>query len=408
VWVDRPRGLAKIALQGRQFLLHKGEWSDWVPVTFTMMPHVKTVRGVCQLLLRETSPTLQLYVSPIHFDPMDPLLPIAAPRDFARELAERYGRFHTLGLPEDTKGLQSGALDEDEYLQQSERVVAETRRVYEDLLHERQEGVIFCYFGTTDRTQHVFWRMVSPDHPAHKPHLARTYAGVIDDCYRLSDQLAGRALEASDDDTSLLVFSDHGFAPFRRRFDLNRWLVENGYLSLRRHSDSQAALPESAEWGATTAFGIGLTGLYINVKGREAQGTVPPEQRREVAARLAADLRKVRDPITSVPVIANVYVAEDVYSATDLETVPDLIVGYARGYRCSSSSAVGVPESEVLEDNEDAWSGDHCIDRDAVPGVLLSSRPVRAEKPALPDVAATALTCFGREVPREMTGNTIW
>ena len=129
---------------------------------------------------------------------------------------------------------------------------------------------------------------------------------------------------------------------------------------------------------------------------------------KHIAARLAADLRKVRDPMTGAPVIANVYVTEETYSATDLETVPDLIVGYARGYRCSSSSALGVPHPEVLDDNTGTWSGDHCIDREAVPGVLFSNRPLRVERPALPDIAATALTTFGREGPREMIGKTIW
>ncbi|MBN1460761.1 MAG: alkaline phosphatase family protein [Armatimonadetes bacterium] len=408
LWLDRQRGLVKITVQGKQFLLRKGEWSGWVPVRFTMISHVKTVGGVCQFLVRQTAPSLQLYVSPIHFDPMDPLLPIAAPRDYARELAERYGRFHTLGLPEDTGALEEGALNEDEYLQQSQRVISETQRVYEDLLHERREGVIFCYFGTTDRTQHVFWRMIDAHHPAHRPSLARTYGAVIDDCYRLSDELAGLALEAADGNTSLLVFSDHGFAPFRRRFNLNKWLIENGYLSLRRGAGSEIGISKSADWGATTAYGIGLTGLYLNLKGREAQGIVPPEQRRNIAARLAADLRKLRDPMTGAPVIANVYVTEEAYSATDLETVPDLIVGYARGYRCSSSSAVGVPYGAVLDDNTGTWSGDHCIDREAVPGILFSNRPLRVEKPALPDIAATALTCFGQEVPREMMGKTLW
>jgi predicted AlkP superfamily phosphohydrolase/phosphomutase len=124
--------------------------------------------------------------------------------------------------------------------------------------------------------------------------------------------------------------------------------------------------------------------------------------------RLAADLRRVRDPLTGARVIAQVYAAEEVYASVDLEVVPDLIVGYARGYRCSNTSAVGVPEGEVLQDNINAWSGDHCIDRDAVPGVLFSSRPLRVERPALPDIAASALAAFGREVPQKMIGKSMW
>jgi len=407
VWIDRKHLLGKLSIQGQEIVLRQGEWSGWVPVRFTMVPHVKSVGGICRFYMKEVAPSFKLYVTPVHFDPIDPPLPIDAPPGFARELAQQYGRFHTAGLPEDTAALMSGMLDEAEYLHQAGYVLDETRRVFESRLGKFQRGVLFCYFGTTDRNQHMFWRTMDPLHPAYDERLARDYGGVVEECYRTADELVGEALAVCDSRTDLIVLSDHGFAPFRRKVNLNGWLADRGYLVMRDLPD-KANITRDADWSRSAAYGIGLNGLYLNLKGRERDGLVTPEERGSVARRLAADLKALRDPDTGEPVIANVYLTEETYSTVNPETTPDLIVGYARGYRCSSGSAVGVVAYPPVEDNTEKWSGDHCIDRQAVPGILLATKPIRAESPALADVTASVLAAFGVEVPGEMQGKPIW
>ncbi len=407
IWVDREHRLSKIVIQGQEIVLRQGEWSDWVSIRFTMVPHVKTVGGIGRFYLKEVSPAFKLYVTPLQFDPVDPALPIAAPHGFARKLAERHGRFHTLGLPEDTEALMAGVLDDGEYLHQAGQVLDEARRIYEHLLLESRRGVLFYYFGTTDRNQHMFWRTMDPRHPAYDERLARRYGEAVEECYRVSDELVGRALEVCDGRTSLIVFSDHGFAPFYRKFNLNGWLANHGYLAMRNPREG-ANIGREADWDRSAAYGLGLNGLYLNLEGREGKGCVAPEERGSLARRLAADLEGARDPQTGEAVIANVYLAEEAYSATRPRVTPDLIVGYARGYRCSTASGMGVVASQPVEENLSKWSGDHCIDQAAVPGVVLSTRPLRAEHPALPDVTATALAAFGLEVPEEVQGKPIW
>ncbi len=406
VYLDGHSRVAKIAVQGQEIILRQREWSDWVPVRFVMVPQVKTVTGICRFYLKEVTPNFKLYVTPVQFDPVDPALPIAAPAGFARELAGRHGRFHTLGLPEDTAALGGGALDDDEYLHQAGLCLAEARRIWESALAEFDRGLLFYYFGYTDRNQHVFWRASDPRHPAFEPRLGREYGAVVEDCYRLSDELAGEALQASDDDTTLIVVSDHGFAPFYRKFYLNTWLANNGYLSVRDFSEG-APIAAAADWSQTLAYGIGLNGLYLNLAGRESKGIVSREQRESLLRRLAKELYAIRDPETGDAVFSHVAVADEVYSSSQPAVTPDLILGYAPGYRSAVASALGRMTSEELRDNTNKWSGDHCIDRDAVPGIVLSNRPLRRERVSLPDITATALAEFGLDRPDDVLGQSI-
>ncbi len=407
ICLDAPHKLVKIVIQSQQFILRQGEWSEWIPVNFTMVPHIKTVAGICRFYLKQISPHFQLYVTPINFDPMNPSLPIDAPPGFARQLAQRFGRFHTLGLPEDTGALSNGFLEDDEYLHQADLVFSETRRAWESLLDDFHRGLLFYYFGTTDRNQHMFWRAMDPNHPSYEAKLADKYGSVVEDCYRASDEIAGQALQACDRDTTLIVFSDHGFAPFYRRVNLNTWLAQKGYLAMRDSADG-ANLCQAADWSRTYAYALGLNSIYLNVKGREKNGTLAPEQRLPVARRLAAELRELRDPLTGAHPLANVYMSDDIYSEKQPELTPDLVVGYAPGFRLSSSAAVGVVTSEPIGPNEDKWSGDHCIDAPAVPGLLLANRPLKAARPALQDMAAAAIAEFGLQAPKEIAGNPVW
>ncbi len=406
VYLDRRSRVGKVIIQDREIILRQGEWSDWVPVRFVMVPQVKSVTGICRLYLKEVSPHFKLYVSPLQFDPLGPALPIAAPGDFAPKLAERHGRFHTLGIPEDTSALGDGALDDDEYLHQAGLCLQEARRIWESALGELDRGLLFYYFGYTDRNQHVFWRATDPRHPTFDARLGREYGAVVEDCYRLSDELAGEALDACDDDTTLIVVSDHGFAPFYRKFHLNTWLASNGYLAMRDTS-AGAAIATRADWRQTLAYGLGLNSLYVNLEGREREGIVSRRQRKSLLRRLVKELHAIRDPETGDAVLSHVAVADEVYSSAQPDLTPDLILGYASGYRCGIPSTIGLITDEEFQDNEGKWSGDHCIDRDAVPGIMLSNRPIRSDHVSLPDITATALAEFDINRPDDVLGQSI-
>jgi predicted AlkP superfamily phosphohydrolase/phosphomutase len=408
VWVDPRHRVAKIAVQGQEIVLRQGEWSDWLVVRFEMLPHLKSVAGICRFYLKEASPHLKLYVTPINVDPVDPALPVAAPGDFGRELAERFGRFYTMGFPEDVKALRHGILDDGEYLHQSGITVTEARRMYEGALDTFRRGLLFYYFSVTDRTQHMFWRAMDPRHPAHDPRSAREFGSAIEDCYRQADQFVGQAMEACDRDTTLMVMSDHGFSPYYRAFDLNAWLAANGYLVGKEPWAGGADILSNANWSETTAYGLGFNSLYLNLRGREAEGRLDPMEREAVSRRLARQLEQARDPRTGERMIARVYLGHEVYSGDLTDRAPDLVVGYARGYRCSDDSVLGEVSAHLVQDNMDKWSGDHCVDRALVPGVLFANKPIRASAPGLPDVAASALAEFDAPAPGDMEGKPVW
>ena len=306
------------------------------------------------------------------------------------------------------KALRHGILDDGEYLQQSGIAMAEFRRMYETALNEFRRGLLFYYFSTSDRTQHMFWRTMDPRHPAHDPNLTRDYGSVIEQCYLTSDELVAQALEACDGDTTLIVLSDHGFSPYYRSFNLNTWLAQNDYLAARAAWGPESDIFSNADWYNTLAYGIGFNALYLNLLGREVYGVVGPDERGTLLRQLADELRAVRDPETGERVIANVYLADEIYAPDQAEHAPDLIIGYARGYRCSDGSVLGEVSDLLVEDNLDKWSGDHCIDRSAVPGILLANKPIQAEHPALPDVTASVLSEFQVEKSGKMSGEPVW
>jgi predicted AlkP superfamily phosphohydrolase/phosphomutase len=205
----------------------------------------------------------------------------------------------------------------------------------------------------------------------------------------------------------LLVISDHGFNGFRRGLDLNRWLEENGYLKFhpgRRHEEFLAGV----DWSQTRAFAVGLTGIFINLAGKFAQGIVQPgEEADRLREEIVAKLTALIDPETGQGAIKRTYITAKVYRGPYKDNAPDLIPGYQRGYRVSWETAIGRGTESVFHDNTKAWSGDHCIDPSLIPGVLFSNHPVQADNPRLLDIGPTILQMFGVDVPDHMDGKPL-
>jgi predicted AlkP superfamily phosphohydrolase/phosphomutase len=201
-----------------------------------------------------------------------------------------------------------------------------------------------------------------------------------------------------------MVMSDHGFANFGRQFNLNSWLRAWGYLG----PPECTSIMKDVDWSRTLAYGLGINGLYLNLKGRERDGLVEPgEQKEAVLSELMARLQAVTD-VDGQRVIRGVYRSDQLYQGDATALAPDLIVGYARGYRASWATCLGDLTSEILLDNDSAWSADHCADALEVPGVLFSNRAVRGRSPSLVDIAPTILAEFGLPTPRRMVGKNVF
>lgn len=405
VYLDKENPVAKIVVQGQQVLLKKGEWSEWVRIQYEIIPLLQSVSGICRFYLKETQTNFKLYVTPVNIDPAEPAMPISSPDSFAHELCEAIGPFYTQGIPEDTKALSEGVLDDSEFLQQADIVMNEELKMFEHELKRFKSGVLFFYMGRVDQLGHMFWRTMDKKHPAHNPETK--YESVIESAYVDMDDMLGKAFEKVDDNTTLIVMSDHGFAPFYRAFNLNTWLKNEGYVTLM--DDSEGELLLNVSWSRTRAYGLGFNGLYVNLIGREKNGIVRPGKKvDELLEEISKKLLEIRDPKTGLHVIKTVYRAEDIYSGAFLKNAPDLIVGYNKEYRASWETVLGKFPKELLRDNTEKWSGDHLMEADLVPGVLLSNKKIKLEKPALYDLAPTILAEFGIQKSSNMTGKSIF
>src|SRR3990172_4455409 len=397
--------LAHLQLPGQGFTLRKGEYSDWIELEFKAGLGIK-VPGICRFYLKEVSPHLELYVTPVNIHPGKPALPISHPFAYSVYLAKLLGLYATLGLAEDTWALNEGVLTEEAFLQQCELLHEERERMFFDALEKTPRGLCVCVFDITDRVQHMFWRYLDGDgSAAPRPDAAR-WSGVIEQLYRRMDDLVGRLQARLENDALLLVLSDHGFKAFRRGVNLNSWLHQNGYLALRDGSAESGEWFKNVDWARTRAYALGLNGLYLNLRSRECAGVVNPgEEAAALKKELQDKLGVLRDPLNDRPVIREVFDSRVVYVGPYRDNAPDLIVGYQAGYRASWDSVQGRVTRAVLEDNTRAWSGDHCIDPRLVPGVLFSNRKLRCGQPSIVDVAPTVLGLFGLEPPPHMDGH---
>ena len=394
--LDPALPFAKLELGNEHRLLAEGGWSDWVPVDFVMAP-MQTLRAMARFHLKRVRPYLELYVSPLNIDPMHPALPIASPRKYASELARATGRFYTQGMPEDTKALESGVLTRAEFLEQARITHEENRRQFRHVLSRFERGLLFYYFGNVDQVSHMMWRPRDLQHPAYNASADRPYARVIEDLYIEMDTLVGETIRALNPSDTLVVMSDHGFTSWRRAVHLNSWLRDQGYLTVRGAStNAQTNLFDHVDWSRTTAYALGLNAVYLNVQGREGHGSVPSASRDAMLDELTRKLLAMVDPDTGQRTIARVY-----RTAARRETVnhaaiaPDLLIGYADGYRTSGTSAEGGLPRLVVEDNTGEWTGDHCIDPQFVPGILLTNRALRKPAPSLTRLTEAIMAEFG-------------
>ena len=212
--------------------------------------------------------------------------------------------------------------------------------------------------------------------------------------------------DLDDNDAVLLVLSDHGFCDFRRGVDLNAWLQRHGYLHTLDDGTGGEWL-SAVDWTRTTAYAMGLSGIYLNQAGRESRGLVPERQTPALRQELAEALVGLVDPETGEAAIRRVLDSRRVFDGPYTDAGPDLFVGYDRGYRVSWSCARGHVGTEVFEDNDRAWSGDHSVDPAVVPGALWCSRPLSVDDPHLIDLAPTIMSLFGVSPAPHMRGRDL-
>jgi predicted AlkP superfamily phosphohydrolase/phosphomutase len=415
VTLEIDPALQKLTLRSsgtpKALTVHRGRWSDWLRVKFKVGAF-QTVSGIVRFHLVEVEPELKLYASPVNFDPDLPPFPISSPPEYAGQLAEQIGLFHTAGMVEDHVGLGNERFGEAAFLAQCNDAWRERQAMMIHELERFDSGLFYCLYDTPDRIQHMLWRFREPEHPANRGRPpAPEFRSAIEEHYRRSDDVVGRALEFADEKTLVVVLSDHGFNTFQRGFHLNKWLYDRGLLALSKDLEpgqSAGDLLRGVDWERTRAYGLGLSGLYLNLRGREAKGTVAPEEAEALKASIIRELTGLHDPERGVLAIRSVCSREQLYNGPYVREAPDLILNCAAGYRISWDSTLGgVPAGGPFEDNMKTWAGDHIIDPPLVPGVLLMNRPFRGEGANMVDLAPTLLAALGVPADPVMEGKSL-
>jgi predicted AlkP superfamily phosphohydrolase/phosphomutase len=385
VEADPERDVARLTIGGAAAIVQRGEWSEWLRADFPLLGRLAGAKGMFRVYAKEFHPRLALYVTPVNIDPRAPDLPISAPASYSRMVARAIGPFYTQGIAEDTSAYRQGVFTLEEFLRQIALVRDNEMKLLAYSLDHFREGLLFFYFSSIDQGSHVLWGK-------HEPELLEIYRAV--------DAAIGEAARRFPR-AYIIVMSDHGFNSFDRSVNLNTWLWEKGFLALHgppRGGDEGFA---DVDWSKTQAYALGLNGLYLNIAGREKNGILRLGAETDASMqRLTRELTDFRDPMNGRQIV-------ETAPPTHAPLGPDMIVGYGRGYRASWETALGAVPRAILEDNTDVWIGDHCINAEDVPGVLLSNRKLRAEQPSLKDLPVTILSLFDARPGAGMTGKSV-
>lgn len=420
--VESDGGAVAIETSRQSRTMKPGEWSDWYVIDFpvnALVDRLSPLRGIVKFKLLSTSPELRIYMTPVNFHPETQPVPFSYPINYAGKLADRLGLFKTIGWAIDTWSLPTGLVDDDFFLEDMNATVDSEVAMMKELLREGNYDLYVQVFEFTDRIGHMFWRYMDDRHPLYSAERAARFQEEMLKAYQRMDALVGEARTLAGEDALFIVCSDHGFSSWRRGVNYNTWLVKNGFMTIVGESGEPKTLEdlfethqlfENVDWSRTKAYAMGLGGIYINLAGREAQGSVAPgEEYEAVRSAIVSGLQDLVDPATGEHPVHRVYRREETYHGFDPVVMPDLRVANSLGYRIGWQTALGEVPREMFEDDRKAWSGDHCsLDPDLVRGILFVNRRITSTSPHVMDVFPTVLNAFGKPVPEGVDGKSLY
>lgn len=407
---DRAAKSITVTVGDQVVELQEGTWSKWLKWEFEVSS-AWTVHAISRVHALEVGEQVRLYTTCLQFDPENPLMQFTSPPSYADELRERYGDYKTVGWIFDTHALRQDAMTEDMFLQDVEETMTWREQLTLDELDRGNFDMLISAWTGTDRVSHLFWRYRDPLHPMYTEEGNAQYGQAVETTYRRMDEIIGKVMTKLEDDDLLMVLSDHGFHSFRRGFNVNTWLIRNGYLAVRGKRNPETASNDKRflqgyDWKRSKAYGLGLGSIFLNLKGREGEGTVDPADAGALIEEIRAKLLEVTDPETGDKVFSAVY-TRDEYQGGASADAPDIQLGFAEGYQSTKRGASGSAPKELFEEVDDKWSGEHAAsDTEITPGIFFSNQAI-AGQPHLVDLGVTALTYLGKDVPSTFEGTSL-
>mgnify|MGYP002629920210 CR=1 FL=1 len=381
----------KLKINNKNYSVKKNEWSDWIEVEFKV-GLLKKVSGIFKIYLKDTNP-FEMYATSIQIDPSNPILPISYPESYSKELAKD-GLFYTLGIPEETAGVEDGIISESVFLEQINDIEEEKTKLFWkefETFKKEKNGVYAFVYDSSDRIQHMFY--------------GKDDNKEIKNYYMKKDEFIEQVLEQIDKNTLLLIVSDHGISSFKRAISINTWLVKNGFMTLTKElvENDDGVLFKNVDWSKTRAYSLGFNSIYINLKDREGKGIV--EKKEQVVNEIIKKLENLTD--NGKQIVKKVYKGDRIYSGDYAKDAPDLIIGFNPGFRMSWQSSIGGFTKEVITNNNKQWQGDHLIDPSFVPGVLFSNIKLNKTSANQPDILPTILDALNIKVTNDFDGMSL-
>ncbi|HKI83551.1 MAG TPA: alkaline phosphatase family protein, partial [Candidatus Krumholzibacteria bacterium] len=348
---------------------------------------------------------------------------ISDPRDWACDLAKEYGLRETVGWSIATNPLRDNVIDIPTFLEDLDFTLDNRKKVVMGELAKEDWDLFAAVFLSTDRMQHMMYRFIDPGHPNYDPVAAKLYGGQILKIYQKMDAIVGEVMDRYlDDNTTLIIVSDHGFHSFRYGVNLNTWLVKNGFMTLRGKSntpsehkklddlfDPEGSFFKNVDWPKTKAYSIGLGSIYVNLQLREPQGSVSASEYEDVRQGIIDGLKQLQDPrFPDTPVVLDVVRRDSVFHGPRFLEAPDLLVCFNENYRVSWQTALGGIPPDIIEDNMDNWSGDHCsYDPRITAGIFFCSRKLPDRPRSIQDIGPTVLRYLGIPLPGDFDGKPL-
>jgi len=414
---NRTGKMATLSIQDRTIALERGKWTPWIDLTFKVNAIVR-VHGMVQMLLINADNELQLYVSPVNFKPDDPPVPMSSPASFSGDLYKAIGNYRTLGWAEATWALNENRMDEKTFMDDLMVAFDDRAKVILNRVDQKDWDLMVGVIESTDRVQHMMWRLIDPQHPLYDAALAAKFGDSIERVYRKADDFVGEVVKRVGPGVPVMIVSDHGFHSWRKAVNLDTWLVQNGYMVMKGQSADKklsdlfggGTFWENVDWSRTRAYAMGIGQIYFNLRGREAQGIVSPgAEATALADELSKKLLTLTDPEDGTPIIRAVYKRDDIYSGPFINNAAELQVGMNDGYRVSWQTTLGGSPAGIVYKNDRKWSADHGgYDYAITSGILVTSQPITTKEPRIIDIAPTVLRYFGLAVPTDIDGKPLY
>lgn len=405
VKINKDGNSATFTIQDTDYEIKKQEWSGWIKVKFKQ-GFGKNTNAILKIYAENFTPEFDMFVTSVQFDPALPAMPISYPEDFSKTLDADIGKFYTLGMPEDTKAVNDRNLSTEALIAQVDEIGYEREKMLWrelDILNKKDSGLMMIVFDEFDRLNHILYS----EEVVVENNQIKSVGPNIEKIYIEKDRMIGELLEKINNDTALMIMSDHGFKHFTKAVNLNKWLYDNGYLVLKNgvKPKDAASLYKDVDWTKTRAYSYGYISINLNIEGREKNGIVSEANKINLIKEIRNKLSDFSDGENKV--IKNTYLKSDIYSGTYIDNAADILVGFDVPYRSDWESPIGDFADDAVADNTRPWHADHMYDAGLVSGVLFTNFKVSKATPSVYDIAPTIEKILNIKSNTDFDGNTL-